>query len=567
MKLLKLSSTNPGFKTIEFKDGLNIVAGLQLSESEKKTYNGVGKSFSLLLIHLLFGTKLKQKNILTFLKSYGTFILDFEVDNKPHQIKKNFATTFFELDHERVNQTNYPGELKKLLLGANQLEGISFKNIFNAFARRYGENYYSDAAIQQGRPKTDYYQNLVNFYLLGVDLKLIREKHELKDRLNKLKTLKGEIEKLEPHTNTANVKDLRDELKTIRAEKDAFVIAENYDKFEAQADNLTIQINDVRAVKQKLTSKLNNKLKALEQSQTIDVDSDRISRLYEEAQFFFNEKVKVRLLEAQNFHTDLMNNRKRRFESEISALKEEINTLDEQVKPLERSRDLILKDLDSKGALSEYNSIIERIKTIEKQIADLTKYSELLDSLKNDEAELNLQNAQLRAKAARYLHNASAQFDDIEDRFRRLVKKFYENHGGALQVSLADDAKYLFNLDIHVPKDGSQGVNEVKIFCYDFLLYELNPHLLGFIAHDGCIFSEMDPRQKSMIFKVALEYINNTGLQYFVNIGQSSLEEVLDEQNRINILSENEKKQIRQSIRRKLFDKDPTSWLLGQNFA
>jgi hypothetical protein len=52
-----------------------------------------------------------------------------------------------------------------------------------------------------------------------------------------------------------------------------------------------------------------------------------------------------------------------------------------------------------------------------------------------------------------------------------------------------------------------------------------------------------------------------------VNIGQSSLEEVLDEQNRINILSENEKKQIRQSIRRKLFDKDPTSWLLGQNFA
>lgn len=61
MKLLKLSSSNQSFKTLEFNKGLNILAGLQLSNEDKKTYNGIGKSFSLNLVHLLLGATLDPK--------------------------------------------------------------------------------------------------------------------------------------------------------------------------------------------------------------------------------------------------------------------------------------------------------------------------------------------------------------------------------------------------------------------------------------------------------------------------------------------------------------------------
>jgi uncharacterized protein YydD (DUF2326 family) len=118
-----------------------------------------------------------------------------------------------------------------------------------------------------------------------------------------------------------------------------------------------------------------------------------------------------------------------------------------------------------------------------------------------------------------------------------------------------------------VPRDGSQGINEVKIFCYDFLLYQLRPSLLSFIAHDGCIFSEMDPRQKSMIFKVAIETIENSDLQYFVNIGQSSLDEILDVDDKLQILSKSEKAYIKRSVILELFDKDPSNWLFGTSFG
>ena len=61
MKLLKLSCNNPKFKTLIFKPNLNIVAGLQLSDEDKQTINGIGKSLTLILIHLMFGGKLDPK--------------------------------------------------------------------------------------------------------------------------------------------------------------------------------------------------------------------------------------------------------------------------------------------------------------------------------------------------------------------------------------------------------------------------------------------------------------------------------------------------------------------------
>jgi uncharacterized protein YydD (DUF2326 family) len=42
------------------------------------------------------------------------------------------------------------------------------------------------------------------------------------------------------------------------------------------------------------------------------------------------------------------------------------------------------------------------------------------------------------------------------------------------------------------------------------------------MAHDGCIFSEMDSRQKSTILKIILELTANNDFQYFLNIGQNT---------------------------------------------
>ncbi len=572
MKLLKLSSDNPKFKTLNFNDGLNILAGLQLTSSEKKTYNGIGKSFSLNLIHLLLGAKLdktkqKEKKIYDFLAAYGVFALEFSHNSVSYKIEKDFSETHFLIDGNKVTQTDYPSKLRDIIIGSKFDQNVSFKQILNAFARRYGSTYYADIVTQQGRPVTDFYQMYANLSLLGIDTKLVKEKSQVKDKLNKLDQARKVVEGYESLLEESNVNDLKDELDSLIKNKNDFVIAENYDKYKRDADDATVEINKIRNSIHFIRNKLSRKYESIEQSKIIDIDLNKVKDVYEEAKFFFQDKVTVRLNQAEEFHVKLMESRINRLKSEIDYLNASSKVLTHDLEFKEKYRDLILKGLDSKGALEEYNSINERIRTIDAEVQELEKYKTILEGFKNDEVDLELKNAKIKADSIKYLNKEKKYLSTIESKFRVLVKRFYKNHGGSFKVTTTKDAKYLFNIDVHVPRDGSQGINEVKIFCYDFLLYELNTDLLNFIAHDGCIFSEMDPRQKSMILKVALEYIHKNNLQYFINIGQASLEEILDEKEKLNILTNEEKSEIKNSVILKLYDKDPKEWLFGTSFG
>jgi uncharacterized protein YydD (DUF2326 family) len=120
MQLLKLSSTNPKFKTLDFEPGLNTVSGLQLSKEEKKTINGIGKSLSLKLIHYIFRSSFsssEEKKLESFLKTYGSFTLNFKHNKINYEITKNFSESAYYINSEKVLKTNYPKELTKIFLG------------------------------------------------------------------------------------------------------------------------------------------------------------------------------------------------------------------------------------------------------------------------------------------------------------------------------------------------------------------------------------------------------------------------------------------------------------------
>ena len=58
MKLLSLRANKPSFHPIAFKDGMNIIVGRQVAphnENDGNTYNGVGKSLTLHLVHFCLG--------------------------------------------------------------------------------------------------------------------------------------------------------------------------------------------------------------------------------------------------------------------------------------------------------------------------------------------------------------------------------------------------------------------------------------------------------------------------------------------------------------------------------
>lgn len=60
MRLISLTANQKSFHPIIFKDGINIIAGKQVTphnENDGNTYNGVGKSLTLHLIHFCLGSR------------------------------------------------------------------------------------------------------------------------------------------------------------------------------------------------------------------------------------------------------------------------------------------------------------------------------------------------------------------------------------------------------------------------------------------------------------------------------------------------------------------------------
>lgn len=565
MKLLSLSSTNPKFRTLVFKDGLNIVAGLQKTNEKKESINSIGKSLSLKLVHYLLGASLdSEKELKRYLASYGVFSLTLSHNDRTYLIEKDFSHSEYYINSRKITQKSYSNELSKIFLPEDFK--IGFRQVFNCFARRYGGTYYTDILVQQGLSKTDYNQRFVNLFLLGIEPSLIEENFKVKEQLSKLNDFSKAIENHQQELDKSNLKDLLDEINILKEKKDNFLIAESYDDLKNQADILTSELNELRNNKFLLEQRLQKKEVALKSIDNINVDIEQIESIYNEAKFFFENKITKRLSEAQSFHNSLVANREKRLTVEVKDIAIEIENISDKIKDISKTRDAILKDLDNKGALEEYNSISERIKSLEIEVQNLKKYENLLHDFKKDKSRLNTQITQIKEKSILYLDERQEHLEEVEDKFRELVKRFYDNQGGSLKIKDSKDARYLFDINVNIPKDAGQAVGEVKIFCYDVLLYLLNKELLGFMAHDGCIFSEMDSRQKSTIIKIILELTTKNDFQYFLNIGQNTLNEIIDIGNKINILSCEEKIRIKKSVILELYDENPENWLFGEKF-
>ena len=193
MTLLSLICDNKRFKTLNFNKDLNIVVGKQLNQEQKDTINGIGKSLSLEMLHYMLNASISQK-IQEFLKDYGNFKLSFIHDNNSYVVEKNFKDSKWVINDKSYSKKKYPNELNKIFSNTIKSNKISFKQVFNCFARRSG---YYDTLRQQNMDINDYGQRLVNLFLLGIDIKLQEENHKLKEALNSLKTAKKELENYE----------------------------------------------------------------------------------------------------------------------------------------------------------------------------------------------------------------------------------------------------------------------------------------------------------------------------------------------------------------------------------
>lgn len=568
MRLIKLSANKSSFHTVNFINGLNLIVGKKKNPDDnnlKNTYNGVGKSLLIELIHFC----LASDNVIEFKNKLEDweFTLDYEIEGINHSIVRKCN------DQDKVVYDGNEIKMKdfKLLLGRElfYLDGqkyLSFRSLISRFARRDKGSYSNYFNFAKNETP---FQKLINTgYLLGIDVDLIQKKHDLKGQLDSVKETKANIENDEVikkyfYHNRNNkeinieIKDLQEKIKKLNSDLVSFKVADNYYAIQERANRIKKELQDCENKIVLLFNDLDSIVKSLVIKN--DVSVNLIYSLYEEAGFIMPDQVKKRVDDVVDFHQKLTTTRVKRLYDEKKKIESEIDDRQKIKKELGDKLDESLRYLGEHGALDDFVALSEQCSQLKFNLKKLMDYQSLLKEYKDKVGAFKIKFEQENIKTSEYLEN-SKNIEKNIDLFRTFSKAFYEDKPGGIIISNNEGINQnRFDIIVKIEDDTSDGINEVKIFCFDLtlLLGSFN-HQIGFLIHDSRLFSNMDPRQRATLFDIANNYSKEFNRQYIATINEDNLQPILEYYGK-----EKYKKVIEKNIILELTDESFESKLLG----
>lgn len=531
MKLKCIRANQSSFHTINFKEGLNIIVGKQASphnENDGNTYNGVGKSFILHLIHFCLGSN-KIDSFSNNLPEW-VFTLEFEVDGKEYYASRNTS------EQNRINFCGQDISLKAMRENMLNLcfgisappKNMTWNTLFSRFVRRYRLSY---SRFDTYIPKESDYSKLLNtLYLLGIDPSLIIEKKELREKQTDAKKTENAIKKdpffkryyLGKNDVELDVADLEYRITELEREISEFKVSNNYHELELEA-------NDKSYEKKILENKrvlINNYIKNIEESfkETATANEKDVIRIYEAANIEIPDMVKKNIDEVLEFHRKQILSRNIRLKKELRKHQLELEKIDKQILAIGERMDNLLGYLDSHGALEEYVALTKQLSSLKNEMERIQGYQKLLKSYKDIELEIKASFINQDKETNEYLEIIKTVTDKLRTGFWEYAKKFYpKKRSGLVIKNNSGENMIRYTLEARIEDDSSDGVNEVRLFCFDLLLLMCRKSKIRFLAHDSRLFANMDPRQREMLLRIAYDVTIDSEFQYICSMNEDTI--------------------------------------------
>jgi uncharacterized protein YydD (DUF2326 family) len=541
MKLIKLRANKDSFHTISFnKVGLSLIVAKKRTENERNTYNSVGKSLSIALIHFC----LASNKIPAFEEQLSgwEFYLEFEINDEPFISKRTTdKQDFIFLNDKEMSLADFRTKMAEKVFGIkNPVNYLTFRSLISRFIRPKRSSYdtYSDF-IKEEQP---YPQLLNTSYLLGLDIQRIIKKNDLKEKLESVKNLAVNIQK-DSIMQSFFLKDGGNEdveIKIVKLEKkieelqsniDNFIVADDYNAIKKEADNISNSLRDLRNQAAKIRIAIANLGKSLNVKP--DISRKRIEDFYAEAQVQLSDMIIKRLEEVESFNAKILDNRiagllkeKQHFESQLSGIESQISYLGKQ----ENEK---LQYLNSHGALDDYTQLTNLLAENKMNLLKLRQYKDLIKEYKTKQEEVKREFATENIDTVKYLSDIEPLIKKNILMFQSFSEQFYEGKYSGITIENNDNANKLrFDIKAKIEDDTGDGVNEVRTFCFDWtLLKGQYNHNVKFIFHDSRLVSENDPRQVATMLKIADSECRKNGFQYILSINQSTLDVLQKELN------------------------------------
>jgi uncharacterized protein YydD (DUF2326 family) len=570
MRLISLSANVASFKTVEFNsDGLTLIVGVKTNIEEgrlgkaDKTYNGVGKSLLIELINFCLGSSKNEP----FSKSLPgwEFTLSFELDKSQHKVSRNtLSQNKVYLDDVEVTLKKYKEFLEDRLFSIPEgATGLGYRPLISKFIRTGNASY-----TKPDETASDYtpYDALIrNCFLLGLDTDLIVEKNKLRKEYVEIESL---IKSFEKDTVIRDffkgdldvditLTEANEEIWRLDEELRRFEVAANYYEIQQEADRLANTLFELR----NHAVLVRNAIDSIDASlkQRPDIAKEKVLAAYSEVARSFKPETIRHLDEVERFHHTLLENRIARLSKDKLKFLKELKDTEQVMQRDQVDLDKKLALLGNSRALDQFVAITNRISELRADAQKLKDFKELKQKYSDMLANISSSLSAGIIKANAYLVEHGSEIEARLSPFRTLAKRFYPRAPAGITLRNNEgDNQIRFDLDVRIQNDASDGINEVRLFCFDMTLLLAKSHKVQFVVHDSRLYSDIDPRQRAVLFKTAHEVTKGAGLQYIATLNQDQIEGMADQ------FSEDELATIiNNNVRVRLKDDSPESKLLG----
>ncbi|MBW4563521.1 MAG: DUF2326 domain-containing protein [Mojavia pulchra JT2-VF2] len=534
------------FKTVEFRPGFNVVLADRTEDSGRRdSRNGLGKSTLIEIIHFCLGGTIPTAKGLGSRTLRGwAFSLELTLANQVITVTRNTDDrTQVLIDGDTANWPIQPREQEdqkvlsledwKAVLG-NLTFGLTidneakkykptFRGLISYFIRRGRDAFSTPFEHHPKQPGWDKQVN--NAFLLGLaweearDLQLLKDKQKLIADIKKLKKdteagvaigifgSLGELEALKVQVE-AQLRERKETLNNFR-------VAPQYHELEATVNRLTSQIHEAtnkNIIEQKLLEFYQSSLDSEDEPRPEDV-----VRIYENAGIELPGLVIRRLEEVETFHSRLIENRREFLASEIKRLGREIAYRQSFIRDKTEDRAELLEVLKTHGALEEYTMLQELYLDNVANLNEINKRIEELKQFEEEKSTLKIEKEQLLQRARRDYGERNEQAERAINLFSNNSRFLYDVPG-TLVIDVGSNG---FNFRVEIRRDGSEGIDKMKIFCYDLMLAQLwserdpSPRIL---IHDSTIFDGVDERQVALALQLADRESRRLGFQYICTL-------------------------------------------------
>lgn len=569
MKLNKLYCNKENFKNIRFQPGLNVVyADVKTKIDDSNNSHNLGKTILIELIdflllkgidnkkkHWLYSTKNDQGESI-FIKY--VFYLEIYLNHDKYltirrSVERNTKIAF-KLSDQSVEEFAPPpnwdeeditfSKAKELLSKYLAFDFFKdkpydYRKAINYCLRRQGD--YNDIyKVSKFAGKHLYWKPFM-FDLLGFNGRLIEEKYEIDNEIEKFKTFADNLKK------EFRVTEKRDEIvaQVQIKEKEINEATEQVDRFNFYESDKSLIRNGIEEVETKISNlnsvaynlefSINKLQKSIKNKFAFDIES--VNKVFEETKIFFPKQLKKDYKELIEFNEELTTERNKLLKKTINQKQGELRQIRGELKSLNDKKEDLMSFLQDTETFKKFKEYQKSLISVEKELMSLQQKLSVIDKIiarekKNEEREEELKEI-LKLVKEEYNNTANNEsYTNIRNYFSDYYKKILDETAYiSWEINTHD------NVDFNPPKitskkdtkkDTAQGKGYTynKLFCVAFDLAILSNYnsasFYRFVYHDDVLANE-DNGVKHRLIKLIRDLIELYDLQYILTVIKDDL--------------------------------------------